>query len=180
MTDQTISNLNFNDDKTISNLNLNDDSTISRLNFNDNDKTVSDLDKVGEEIIENNLDVEKFNTVTKEKTKIRKSTTKGITGKEYEIIKKIGQGGKFLILIKGMGEVFLAKNKKNNRVFALKKIYNDNIEGMSQALQEAMSGRIKHDFLVFYEKVETEEEMVNEEKKFVLSIHMEYFDSGKN
>jgi serine/threonine protein kinase len=49
---------------------------------------------------------------------------------------------------------------------------------MNFSLKEVLNGRIKHDNLVYYENAETDEEIVNNEKKYCLNIHMDYFDSG--
>jgi serine/threonine protein kinase len=77
-----------------------------------------------------------------------------------------------------MGIVFLAKNKYNQKEFALKKVYCSTLKEMNFSLKEVLNGRIKNDNLVFYENAEQEEEIINGEKKYCLMIHMDYFDSG--
>jgi serine/threonine protein kinase len=78
-----------------------------------------------------------------------------------------------------MGVVYLAKySNEPDKVFAIKKIYNTDFKEMNTSFKECLNGRIKHENLVYYDSVETSEEVVEGEKKYVITICMEYYDSG--
>jgi hypothetical protein len=138
------------------------------------EEEIDDLDDSNKTLSKNrnNLKKEISSFFENEEEKEEKTKTFEIIKVKINIskIKQIGKGG--------MGTVFLIQDQENKKLQALKKIYTNNVEEMNDSFKEALNGRIKNINLVYYNEIQANEEINDNDKKYVVSIFMDFYDSG--